>query len=146
MLIVHPEIVRLGALTIENVSSVIIERTATKLIVDWSDSGPHVVLADVPEQRVSVRIVHEPTLQEGTLSDGVRPGDLAQLSVIFATNSGHSLRRKLTAQAMVSDVKYQIQQRAGPGRDGTVRHLTCVLISPDGAVDPITITDAGAER
>ena len=134
MLLLNPTTVRFGATILPNITSIAIDRTPRRRVEDWSDLGPYAVLADVPEQRIRIHIT-----QELTESDTVAPtpGQQATLSFHTSPTRGDSARKKLTATAVILEVKHELSQKRG-----ATRTITVAVISTDGTTDPIAITDA----
>jgi hypothetical protein len=114
------------------VESVAIERTGEKTIAQWSDDGPHVVLADVPEQRVTVKVGQ--ALQGEDISAPV-PGDEAVLSFETAANSSAADRTTVSLAAVVTGVSYGVTRKSG-----TARTIELLAVSSDGSSDPVTVT------
>lgn len=139
MLIVNPSSVVLGSEALDNVESVGVERHAEKLVVEWTDAGPHAAFADVPQQRVTARIVQALT---GETLDGPRPGQALTLSLVTAAVGGEIGRRRLSASGVVTGCRVDAQRTARGG--SAQRTIDLVLVSVDGATDPITIGPAGA--
>jgi hypothetical protein len=131
MLILNPRTVTFGAARWEGVASVAIDRAAHATIEEWTDLGPYAALADVPEQRVRIRIVQD--LPAGG-PVGPVPGDQALLTLTTAPAGADSARMKLSATAVVLEVHHEVAARR-PAQ----RTLTLAAISPDGAQDPITV-------
>jgi hypothetical protein len=137
MLVLHPRRVKFGAAGWESVQYVAIERAAQRSIVEFGDEGRGAVFADVPEERVSVRVAQ--SLEEDDLSPP-KCGDRATI-VFYTSASGSEARRlKVSADVVVRGVSYEISA----GR-GVTRFVSMVALSSDGAADPITRTEAGAE-
>lgn len=143
MLVLNPQNVVFGSVTLEKVSLVAIERAAARVEVEWGDGGPHVVFADVPEQRVNVRVVQE---MDSATMDAPRPGDLATLSFVASMSGADGGRKKVSGVAVVTGVQYEI----GRSTAGTAvppkaaRILSFVLVSGDGAGDPVSVSEVGA--
>lgn len=136
MLAINPQTVKFGASAWPNVASVTVDRAADKLVADVSDLGPHVVLVDVPEQRVAVRVVAD---LQGEDLNGPRPGDAGTL-VFFTSPAGtDGGRKKVSMNAVVTGVRHP----GGPR--GFTRAIDLIAVSSDGITDPITIADAGGE-
>lgn len=135
MLVLNPRLVKFGPSTWENVVSVAIDRAAHKQVIEWSDAGPHAVMADVPEQRVTIKVMQE-LLREDIAAP--RPGEQAEL-IVFISPAGDSARRKVAMQAVVLHVTHELSLKKG-----AVRTVELAAVSSAGSVDPITITDAGA--
>lgn len=133
MLILNPKLVTLGTDTLEDVTAVVIDRTATRLVTDWSDLGQHVAFADVAEERIRIRIVQD--LARGDLaSPGL--GELRELSFSTAPTGADSGRRHVTATVVVTGVSHELSRKRG-----AVRTIECIGVSEDGQTDPISIED-----
>lgn len=132
MVILNPTSVRLGDDVLEGVLSVSIDRIAEREVVEWSDLGPHVVLADVPEQRVNAKIVQ--ALPRGTI-EGPAPGDMTTLVLI--TQANNQSRMRVSASAVVTRVTHAVRD-AGRG-EGITRTIDLVLVSSDGSADPVSV-------
>lgn len=134
MLLLNPRSVTFGSATWDSVVAVMIDRDSVRFVEEWSDAGPHAVLADAPEQRVTIRVVQEVTRDD---LGSPRPGEAGALSLCTAPTGADAGRRKLTAQAVVRSVSHEVSLKRG-----AVRTITLVAVSADGAADPIAIADA----
>lgn len=134
MLLLAPRLVRFGPATWDNIASVAIDRLAHRTIEDWSDAGPYPTLADVPEHQV--RIVVQQELGRDDLGPPI-PGDQDTLTFFTAPTAADSSRKQLSATVVVLSVTHSLSLKRG-----ALRTITLAAISPDGATDPITITDA----
>ena len=67
MLCLRPRNVRIDGEVLHGVVSVGVSRSASRSVVEHGDEGPHVVFADVPEQKVEIWIERE-------VSDGASAG------------------------------------------------------------------------
>ena len=134
MLLLNPRHVRFGSLTLEDVFAVAIDRSAHRAVEDWPDTGPYASFADVPEQKVRIRIEQE--LSAGDLGPPA-PGDRATLTLSASPTMCDASRRRLTADAVVLSVTYDLSLKRGAART-----ITLAALSPDGAADPITLSDA----
>lgn len=132
MLLLHPRRVTFGSATWGDVESVAVERSAEKVIAQWSDDGPHVVLADVPEQRVTVKVVQ--ALQGGTV-DAPVPGEQAALAFETSPNSSGASVTTVSMVAVVLGVSYGVTRKAGSSRT-----IELMAISTDGSADPVSVT------
>lgn len=133
MLLLHPRIVRFGQITLDNVTAVAVDRLPHRTAEDWSDLGPYATFADVPEQRTRIVVEQELTAADLTL---LRPGDQATLTLAAAPTATEAHRKRLSALAVVLSVEHTISLKRG-----ALRRITLAAISPDGAADPIAITD-----
>ncbi len=132
MIFLNPETVSLGSQSLTNVSAIAIDRESARLIDDWSDLGPHLVLADVPEQRVRFQIVRAVTETE---TAAPRPGDQLALSFRTAPSASALSIRRITATLVITAVRHSIDKRAG-----ATQRIEALASSPTGAADPITET------
>lgn len=133
MLILNPRSVVFGTVTWENVRAVAVTRRAHKEVVEWGDAGPHVVLVDVPEQRVEIEVVIE--LARDDLASP-KPGEQAVLSLHTSASASDAFRKKLSATCVVTRVEHEVSLKGGATRRVL---LTCV--SSDGTVDPVSVTE-----
>lgn len=134
MLMLNPQSVRFGAARWDDVAAVLVNRAAARLTIEWSDMGPHIVFADVPEERVTIRVTRR--LVRGTTFTP-RPGDAAELVAYTAPTAGEASRRRVRIGAVVTDVSHEVSTR-----HGGVQTVTLVGISTNGAADPVVIEDA----
>ena len=94
MLLLNPQSVKFGAAVWLDVTAVIVDRDTERAAVEWSDLGPHVVYADAPEQRITVRVTRR--LVRDTIASP-RPGDSAELVAYAAPTAGDAQRRRIRA-------------------------------------------------
>jgi len=134
MLVLNPRQVTFGASTWTNVASVSIGRSAHQTLTEWSDSGAHVVLVDVPEQMVTVRVVQEMLADD---MDTVRPGESGTLSFVTGQNSSDAGTREVTVEAVVKTVSYETSVSRG-----SRRFVELIGVSADGVADPVSVDDA----
>lgn len=142
MLVLHPQLVKFGAVKLENVAAFAISRVAVRPVLESTDDGgggPYAVFADVPEQRVTA--VVRQTLTREDLTD-VRPGDSATLVVYTAPAGSDGSRRKISVTAVVIDAVAELKAGATPGAS---RVVTFALVSSSGSGDPVTVADAKGE-
>ncbi len=135
MLVLNPRQMTFGGATWGNVASVSIGRSSNKLLAEWSDEGPHVVLADVPEQLVTVRVVQE---MLGDDMDTPRPGESGALVFTTGPNSSDAATREVTiGEAVIRTVSYETSTSRG-----SRRFIELVAVSEDGTTDPVGVDDA----
>jgi hypothetical protein len=134
MLLLNPQSVTFGAATWDGVTAVSIDRAATRETIEWSDSGPHIVFADCPEQRITIKVIRE--IARDDLSTP-RPGDAAEAIFHTSPTSATAARRRIRADCVITAVTHEISQKKG-----AIQTITLTAISPDGATDPITTQDA----
>lgn len=133
MLVLNPRLVTFDQQSWQNVTAVSIDRTATKETVEWSDMGPHVALADVPEQRVTIKVIQ--SLDADDL-DATKPADAGSLTLHTSPAASDAGRKRISAQVVVTKVEHEISLKRG-----AVRTVTMVAVSPDGQADPILVED-----
>lgn len=141
MLILNPPTVVFGNRAWPNIRSIVVERAATREIVEWSDDGRFPTFADVPEQRVDLRLVQELTGEDAT---SPIPGEAGTLMFSTAPGAADSARRTLTAWCVVLSVKYDLPAPASDARStkAPTREIRLTAVSTSGDTDPVTITDA----
>jgi hypothetical protein len=141
MLMLSPRVVKFGAVVVERVVAVAFDRAAAKSVVEWGDGGPHVVFADVPEQRVTVTVRQVLTREDAA---DLVPGTSGTLVVYAGPTGAEGGRRKISGTAVLMASESDV--RGGEGVEVSAgRTLRFVMVSADGAADPITVSDAGAE-
>lgn len=133
-MMLNPRSVTFGSETWNGVGKVSVERSASRLIEEWTDTGPHTVLVDVPEARVVVKV--EQAISEED-PGGPVPGALGELIVEFGPSGGDLLRRRLRVEAVVVQVAHSLDA------EGAKRVVTLRGISSDGEVDPVVIESVG---
>ena len=132
MLVLNPRQVEFDGNTWGNVSSVSISRWAETLIAEWSDDGPHAVLADVPEQRVSVEVVQSLL---GEDMDEPKPGTMGSLSFETGATSTASATKTVSMTAVVERVWYEVSVSRGSSR-----RVRLLAISSNGSADPVSVS------
>ena len=133
MLVLNPKRVSFDGDIWGNVASVEVNRFGEKIAVEYGDDGPHAVFADVPEQKVNVKVVQE------LLSDDIDepvPGVSASLTFETAANSSGAQRKRVAFDAVVTGVQYSVSVRGGASRT-----VWLVALSSDGVDDPISVVD-----
>jgi len=131
MIVLNPDQVRFKGKTLGGVGSVWVDRVGTREVVKWSDMGPHVVLADVPEQRVTVRVIRD--VGAGELV-GPAPGEMGTLSFLASATAGDGRRYRVHAECVVLGVTHRIET----GRRA-MQTVSLIAVSGDGAEDPLTV-------
>ncbi|CAG0953128.1 hypothetical protein PHYC_00309 [Phycisphaerales bacterium] len=134
MLILSPREVTFGPARWKNVGAISIDRIAQRESVEWHDAGPHIVFADIPQQRVNVQIKRQ---IETEIEDYPRPGDTATLSFLVAPG-GDAGARRFSAACVVVKVENELKIP-----NGATRTIDLIAISPDGIADPITFESNG---
>lgn len=132
MLLLNPRLVTFASSRWDDIALIAIDRKAHKEIVEWSDLGPHVVLADVPEQRIEIKVIQELARDDITVP---HPGDFGELTFHTSPTSTDAGRKKITTQAVILRVEHELSLKRG-----ALRTITLIAISQDGADDPLSIT------
>jgi len=131
VLILNPGTVRFGDQAWEDVAALAVDRAAARTVLEWSDEGPHAVLADVPEVRVSVRVVRR--LDGGDLAAPL-PGQQATLSFHTAPAMSDAGRRSVTMTAVVLSVTHELA-----GQQGARQVIALVAVAATGGADPVIV-------
>lgn len=137
MLITTPTSVRFDTLTLDDVTLIAIERSAERAVVEWSDLGPHPTFADVPEQRITVKLSRR--VHRGDLA-APSPGQMGELSFVVSPQGAAAAAKKHAAQCVVLGVKYELVHAAGKG-PSAVQVLELVAVSSSGSAEPFVVTD-----
>lgn len=134
MLLVNPRRVTFAGVLWDDVAAIIIDRAAKRAAVEWSDFGPHPVFADVPEQQVTIRVLQHVARDDVGLP---RPGDEGVLTFHTSPAGADMPRTRVSAACVALDVTHELSLR-----NGALRTIKLVALSPDGAADPITTEPA----
>ena len=134
MLLLNPRKVMFGSVEWGNVASVAISRWSAHTLVEWSDTGAHATLVDVPEQRVQVEVIQELL---GEDMDTPKPGEAQTLTFTTSGRSTDAPGREVTMSAVVESVRYEVSLRRG-----SYRRVSLVATSADGSADPVSVDDA----
>jgi hypothetical protein len=134
MLVLNPKEVEFEGESWADVSAVSVDREAARTVETWSDLGPHLAFADVPERRVVIKVMQE--LGSDSLLS-VAPGDAGELSFYASHGSTDAGRKRVEADVVVTKVQHEVSLKRG-----AVRTVTCVAVSSDGSADPVRVTDA----
>lgn len=130
MLVLNPERVTFAGQSWEGVESIAIDRLAHRLVQEWSDAGPQMVWADVPEQRVRLALVQR--LDRGAI-EGPLPGALGLLRFEAARSGSDAGRVTIEAQVVVGDVRHEVTRKGG------LRSIVLWALSSDGVSDPVSV-------
>jgi hypothetical protein len=130
MIYLSPRRVTLGTTELTHVSRVTIDRTADLLAVEHSDLGPHVEFVDVPEQRITVRIVRTIVADE---AGSIRPGQQHALTLHSAASSAAPEAREVTGVVVVTGVEHDYTLK-----HGLQQTITAIALAGAGGSDPIT--------
>jgi hypothetical protein len=132
MLWLNPTAVDLFGAALGGVSSVAVDRAATRSAEERGDLGPHVVFADAPEQRVTVRVRRRVDEASAGALSGVAVGAMGELSFRVSASRSDRGGRVVRATVVVRGVDHALSER-----DGFVQTITMTAVSSDGAADPI---------
>lgn len=130
MIWLNPEKVSLGSLELRNVTLIAVDRGARRTAEEWTDLGPHVGFADVPEQRIGVLISRRILESETT---GPKPGESYTLT--FRTSAGASAAavRSVGIPVVIRSVEHSVSASGSASQK-----IRAVAVSSDGAADPVT--------
>lgn len=137
MIWLTPTSITLGTLTLTDVVAVAIDREAKRRIEEHADTGPHLVFADVPEQRVWVRITRRLARSEAL---PLSPGDSVSLSFRTAPGASASGGRRVTATVVITDIDHSLSASGV-----ATQRISALAVAPDPGTDPVTETEAHTE-
>lgn len=130
MVILTPSSVTLNGVELRFVDSVLINRTADRLIVEHTDQGPHVGFVDVPERRATITIRRRVQEDEPTPA---KPGDSTTLALVTAESPSAGRGRRVSANAVVTSVTHDTA-----GTRAAIQTIVLIAFSTDGIADPVT--------
>lgn len=134
MLLLNPAQVVVNGAPLGGVLSIAIDRQAARTVAEWSDRGPHCVFADVPEQRTVATVRRRIDADE--LLDPA-PGAAVRLEFAATPGPGDAHPARFAADAVLLSARTDIDPGAGDRPAAAVRTSVYLLISPDGALDPL---------
>lgn len=138
MLILNPASVVLAGVEYSNVESCAIDRVAHKEVVEWNDNGPYAVFADVPEQKVEIKLTQRLASNAADQQlDRLRPGQSVSVEVVTSLNSSQAQRRRITATCVVRAVRNLVSV----GKDPQARRVIELIAISDGSSDPVGQVD-----
>ncbi len=135
MIWLNPQTVDLGGVALSEVRQVAVDEKPEKLIVDFSDAGPHVAFADVPERRSTVKIRRR-VLANETL--GIAVGDERVFEMRTSATAGDGSGVIVTATVVVTSVQYRLDRH-----DGAEQTIEAVAVSADGSTAPVSVAADG---
>jgi hypothetical protein len=140
MLFLNPHTVTLGAVVLDRVSAIIVDRTADRLALEYSDAGAYPIYADVPEQRVTVTIVRDLLEGDPLILSSMVPG--YQVTLAFATSPADSEAQLMnySASLVITAVKHELKR----GKSA-IQRIVGVAIATSGNLDPFTPPSAGKQ-
>jgi hypothetical protein len=129
MLILNPASVQIAGVEYTNVESCAIDRTPHKEVVEWSDNGAFAVFADVPEQKVEIKLTQrlEAAAADQVLERGDRDPNQFEFFPRSAAEADGDVRGASRAKS-----GQRRERPAGPPRDRADRHQRW-LFGPGGA-------------
>lgn len=142
MVFLNPERVTLGSHTLTNVALVTIDREARRVTVEYSDLGRFAAFADVPEERITVRIVRRVTREE---TDAIKPGDKLALGIRTGPGLSAAGARAISATVVITGIESSMDARSRGHGAGATQRVTALAVSADGATDPIVVTGISSE-
>jgi len=132
VLIRNPTEVSFGARVLDGVEAIVIDRSAAREVSEFDDFGAHLVFADVPEQRVTIRVVRE-LVRDGL--DDPKPGDEDDLSFSLSPNAGDARTLGVLVHAVVLRVAHELR-----GQHRATQTITMLGVSTVGNIDPVVLT------
>jgi len=134
MLWISPEQVTLLGVDLDTVEFVAVDRKAQRLVTEWSDIGRHAVFADVPEERVTIRIRRRLDTSIGAgFANAITPGALGAFSLRASHTTAGSANVTVSASVVVLAIEHDLSRTRGASQT-----ITCLAVSTDGALDPFT--------
>ncbi len=137
MYLLNPEAVVFDGVVLADVQTLVVDRTAKKSVIEWSDNGPYAAFADVPEQRVSVRIARR--IADDQLTT-LEPGDEGELRVTVSPSGARSDagRHDIVMTCVVMSVTHELA-----GVKGGLQTIAMEAVSASGGSDPVSVEAIG---
>ncbi|MFM9959326.1 MAG: hypothetical protein ACKVZJ_14810 [Phycisphaerales bacterium] len=130
MIILSPSNVTLGTVELTHVDSVLLSRTADRLVIEHTDQGSHVGFVDVPERRSTFTIRRRVQDDEAAPA---KPGDSVALAFNTAESAAAGRARRISASVVVTSVINDLAARRS-----VIQTITAIAFSTDGIADPVT--------
>jgi hypothetical protein len=137
MLWLNPQQVMLGSALLGNVESLTIDRSPRKTALEWTDLGPHLSFADVPEQRIDIRLTRRLIESEST---DLEPGDEVSLIARRAPSASAAQVIEIAATVVILRIDHSISKSRGARQ-----HIHAIAISSDGLADPVVEREVEGE-
>lgn len=137
MVWLNPDTVTLDSTVLTHVTFAAIDREARRTAIEWTDLGAYPAFADVPEQRVTVRITRRVSASEPAPA---RPGDQVLFTLRSAPGASAAGVRVVSATVVITEIAHAWSSAAG-----LTQRITALALSPTGAEDPVTDTLQEAE-
>lgn len=133
MLFLNPQNVALDGAPLDHVRAIAVSRKAHRLVVEYTDRGPHPSFIDVPEQRTTITITRDLTDGEPQINTTIKPGLQTQLTFTTAPNASDAQTQPFTITVVLTDTEVHL------GRDSHATHtIRAIAVSPTGVLDPFT--------
>lgn len=132
MLVSSPKAVRYADLFLENVESIVVERSAHRIIEEWADGGAHAVFVDVPQQRTSVKLVRRLAPGEQPEPRFV-PGLSGVLGFFDGPGGSDASLTEVNIRCVLTGVRYETF--AEPTR----QVLTMLAVAESADADPVVV-------
>lgn len=136
MIWLNPRRVTFDGTELGHVRTVVLDRKAERVVVEWSDTGSHVAFADVPEQRVTIALTRT-VVEEG--AGEIRPGDAGMLSFRTSPSASDAQVREIEAGVVVTAVEHEVSAKTG-----AMQRISFIAVSEDGESDPVVESVVGA--
>jgi len=138
MLFLNPQNVAFDALSLDHVVAIAVDRTAHRLALEYSDAGPYPTFVDVPEQKLTLRIVRDLLDADPMLTSALTPGLQANLTFTTAPNASDAAPQTFTVTVVVTALNTDFSRKKTPAQT-----ITAIALSSDGADDPFTPPSGG---
>ncbi len=133
MIFLNPQLVTLAGVALPGVRAIAVSRRAERLVLSFTDLGPHPAFADAPEQRTTITVRRDLLDAADDPVSTVLPGDQAELSFTTSPNASDAGARIFAASVVVTAIESDLRRDSD-----AVQTITCILISPTGAEDPFS--------
>jgi hypothetical protein len=135
MIWLNPKDVLLGSVGLSDVRSVTVDERAEKLLVEFSDAGPHANFVDVPERRFVIKVRRRVLGNENL---GLAIGEESSFVMRTAPTGSDGPGVTVTATVVLTSLTHKVDRH-----DGAEQVIEAVALSADGSTPPVTVSSDG---
>lgn len=138
MLIISPDVVRFESHVWDDCTLITVDRSARKLVEDFSDLGPYPQFVDVPERAVHVRIIRRVNADE---TDDPTISSSGVLRFYLNTPGADVRRKRVEISCVLTSIRYEAPAAAHTQHATVIKTLTFAAFHAE-AQDPVIISAA----
>jgi len=124
------------------VERVVIERVASRLVIEHGDLGSHAAFVDCPEQETRVTVIRRPAEAEVDLWSALRPGAAGTLRIRTAANASDAEASRVFVSCVVKASRMEASGEGGRA-GGVAQRVEFLGVSAEGIDDPVSVVEGG---